>query len=101
MVPFGAKNNIRHAKTLIHALIDTRITGNAHTRKAYCVDCGIYINSVPREIYNVLEATRSASSNRDEELANRAWKDTSITKRQLDIATRMMPEQVSRLSDGD
>ena len=25
---------------------------NAHTRKTYCVDCGTYIDSVPREIYN-------------------------------------------------
>ena len=28
-------------------------------------------------------------------------KDTTITKRQLDLAMRMMVEQVSRLSDGD
>ena len=28
-------------------------------------------------------------------------KDTTITKRQLDLATRLMLEQVSRLSDGD
>ena len=70
---------------------------NAHTRKTHCVDCGTYNNSAPREIYNVLEATRS-SSNRDEELANRVLKDTTITKRQLDLATRLMLEQVSRLS---
>ena len=74
---------------------------SAHTRKTYCVDCGTYIDSVPREIYNVLEATRSASSNRDEELANRVLKDTKITKRQLDLATRLMLEHVSRLSDGN
>ena len=43
-------NNIRHDKTLIHALIDARIT-NAHTRKTRCVDCGTFIDSVPREIY--------------------------------------------------
>ena len=43
---------------------------NAHTRKTYCVDCGTNIHSVPREIYNALEATRSASSNRNEELAD-------------------------------
>ena len=52
-------------------------------------------------MYNVLEATRSASSNRDEEFANRVLKDTTITKRQLDLATRRVLEQVSRLSDGD
>ena len=74
---------------------------NAHTRKTHCVDCGTYIDSVPREINNVLETTRSASSNRDEEFANRVLKDTTITKRQLDLATRMMLEQVSRWSDGD
>ena len=73
---------------------------NAHTRKTYCVDCGTYFDSVPCEIYNVPDATRSASSNRDEELANRVLKDTTITKRQLDLPTRMMLEQVSRLSDG-
>ena len=72
---------------------------SAHNPPACCVDCGTYIDSVPREIYNVLEATRSASSNRDEELANRVLNETAITKRQLDFATRMMLEQVSRLSD--
>ena len=74
---------------------------HAHTRNTHRVDCGTCIDSVPREIYNVLEATRSGSSNRDEELANRELKDTTITKRQLDLATRMMLEQVSCLSDGD
>ena len=74
---------------------------NAHTRKTYCVDCGTYIDLVPREIFNALEATRSVSSNRDEELANRVLKDTTITKQQLDLATRMMLEQVPRFSDGD
>ena len=74
---------------------------NAHTRKAYCVDCGTYVDSVPREIYIILEATRSACSNRVEELANLASKDTAITKRQLDFATRLVLEQVSRLSDGN
>ena len=56
-------------------------------RKTYCVDCGTYIDSVPREIYGALEAARSASSNRDEEPADRVLKDTTITKRQLDLAT--------------
>ena len=74
---------------------------NAHTRKTYCVDCGTYIDAVPREIYNALEATRSASSNRNEELADRVSRDTTITKQPIDLATRLMLEQVSRLSDED
>ena len=63
--------------------------------------CGTHIGSVLREIYNALEASRSASSNRDEELANRVLKDTAIPKRQLHLATKLMLEQVSRLSDDD
>ena len=59
---------------------------NAHTRKTYCVDCGTFTESVPREIYNALGATRSASSIR-EELADRVLKDTTITKRQLESKT--------------
>ena len=55
------------------------------TRKRHCVECGTYIDSVSLEIYNVPEATRSASSNRDEELVNKELKDTTITKRQLDL----------------
>ena len=100
-VRFGVKNVIRHDKTQLHVLIDTRITGEAmpHTRETYCVDCGTYIDSVPREIHNALEATRSASSNRDEELANRVLKDTTVTKRQVDLATWLM--LISRLSDGN
>ena len=69
-------------------------------RKTYCVDSGTYIASVPREIFNAVEATRSASSNRNEELADRVSRETTITKLQIDLATRMMLEQVSRLSDG-
>ena len=74
---------------------------NAHTRKTYCVDCGTYIDSVPREVFNAIEATRSVSSNRNEELADRVSGDTTITKQQIDLATRMTLEQISRLSDGD
>ena len=70
-------------------------------RKTYCVDCGTYIDSFVREIFNALEATRSASLNRDEELVDRVPRDTTITKQQIDLATRMMLEQVLRLSDGD
>ena len=56
---------------------------------------------MPREIVNAFEATRSASSNRNEELADRISTDTTITEQQIDLATRMMLEQVSRLSDED
>ena len=59
---------------------------NAHTRKTYCVDCGTYIGSVPHEIFSALEAAHAASLNRDEELADSVLKDTTITKRQLDLA---------------
>ena len=102
MVLFERKNVIRSNKIQPHVLIDTEHTGsNAHMRKTHCVDCGTYIDSVPREILNALEATRSASSNRSEELADWESRDTTITKKQIDLATRMMLEQVSRLSDGD
>ena len=86
--------------TCSHRRTDHR-GSNAHTRKTYCVDCGTYIDSVPRENYYALEATRSASSIRNDELTNRVLKETTKTKRQLDLATRMMLEQASRLSDGD
>ena len=60
------------------------------------------MDAVPFEFFNALEATRSASSNRNnEELADRVTSDTTITKQQIDPATRMMLDQVSRLSDGD
>ena len=49
---------------------------NAHTRKTYCVDCGTHIDSAPREIFNTVEATRSAPSNRNEELADRVSRET-------------------------
>ena len=72
-----------------------------HTWERHCVDCGTYFDSVPREIFNTLEATGTASSNRDEELADRISRDTTVTMQQIDLATRMMLEQVLRLSDGD
>ena len=86
--------------TCSHRHTDHR-ESNAHTRKTYCVDCGTYVDSVPREIFNALEATRSASSKRTEELADGVSRDTTITKQQIDLVTRMVLEQVSRLSDGD
>ena len=70
-------------------------------RKTYRVDCGTYIDSVPREFFDALEGTRSTSSNRHDELADRVSRKTTITKQQIDLSTRMMLEQVSRLSDGD
>ena len=100
MVPFGGKNVIRHDKTQLHVLIDTRITGEAtHTReRQFCVDCGTHLDSVPRETFNALV---QLLRNRNEELADRVSRDTTITKQQIDLATRFMLEQVSRLSDGD
>ena len=86
--------------TCSHRHTDHR-RSNAHTRKTLCVDCGTYIDSVPREIFSAIEATRSASSNRNEELADRVSRDTTITKQQSDLATRMMLEHISRLSDGE
>ena len=74
---------------------------NAHTPKTYCVDCGTCIDSVPREIFDALKTTRSASLNCNQELADRAMKDTTIQKQQIDLASRMMLDQISRLSDGD
>ena len=47
------KNVIRHDKSQLHVLIDTRITGEAmHTRERHCADNVTFIDSVPREIYN-------------------------------------------------
>ena len=103
VVPFGVRSVTRHDETQIHVQIDTRITGEAmHTReKTYCVDCGLYIDPVPREFYNTLEAARSASPNRDEEIADRVLKDTTITKRQLDLATRLTLEDRFRSENVD
>ena len=74
--------------TRSHQHMDHRWS-NAHTRKTSCVDCGTYMYSVPREIFNTIEATRSASSNSNEELADRVSRDTMITKQQIEFATRM------------
>ena len=45
--------------------------------------------------------SRQHVSNRNDELADRVSRDTTITKQQIDLSTRMMLEQISRLSDGD
>ena len=74
---------------------------NACTRKTSSTDCGTYIDSVPRKVFTVIEATRSTSQNRNNEFADRVSRDTTITNQQIDLATRVMMEQVSRLSDKD
>ena len=61
---------------------------NAHRRMTNCLDCGTYIDTAPCEIFNALEATRSASSNRNEELADRITRNTTITKQQIDLARK-------------
>ena len=43
----------------------------------------------------------SAQVNRIEELADRVSRDTTITNQQIDLAIRLMLQQVSRPSDGD
>ena len=61
---FGVNNVIRHDKTQLHVLIDTRTTGEAkHTRELFALI--VELPLIPREIYNALEAARSASSNRE------------------------------------
>ena len=100
VVPFGVKNVIRQVKTQLHVLSDTRITGEAlHTRErhmALMVELTLILFHV--RCTTLSKTARSASSNRDEELADRVLKDTTITKRQLDLATRLLLEHVSRLS---
>ena len=66
-----------------------------HTKGIYCSDHEDYIDSVLREIYDAHKAALPMPSNRDGELANYVPKDTVETKRQLDLATRMMLEQAS------
>ena len=78
-----------------------QVDQRTHAKDILCCLWKTYSDSVSREIFSALEATRSASSNSDEELADCVSKDTTITKQQIDLATRMMLEQVSRLSDGD
>ena len=81
--------------------LDSTVCHQRHTRKTYGVDRGACVASVPREIYNVHKAIRSASSNRDGGLTDHVPKDTMITKRQLDVATRKMLEKVLLLLDTD
>ena len=75
--------------------------GTVHTKGIYRVDRGTYIDSALREIYGAYKAARSGSSNRDRGLADHVLKDTAITKRQPDLATRMVLEQDSLLSSGN
>ena len=99
-----AKKNVKRLRqdTATYSHRHTSHRGsNAHTPQTYCVECGTCTDSVPGEIFDALETTRSASSNCNQELADRAMKDTTIQKQQIDLATRMMLDQISRLSDGD
>ena len=53
---------------------------NAHTRETQCVDGGTCIDSVPREIFNALETTCAASSNRNDRL-NFSWTALIVQQR--------------------
>ena len=78
MVPFERKNATRSDKTQLHVLIDTRTRGEAtHTRE--------------RLIVLIVELT----------LLVFRVRSSTLSRQQIDPATRMMLEQVSRLSDGD
>ena len=58
VVPFGESHQPRQNPASCSHRHKDHKGSNAHTRKTYCVDCGTHIDSVPREIYNALEATR-------------------------------------------
>ena len=45
--------------TCSHRHTDHRGEQRTHAKDTYCADCGTYIDLVPREIFNALEATRS------------------------------------------
>ena len=98
-----SKGTVAHHDWIqLQVLNDTRTTGSSlHTKGIHRVDRGTYIDSALREIYGVYKAARSASSNRDRGLAVPVLKDTAITKRQPDLATRMVLEQDSLLSSGN
>ena len=68
---------------------------NPHFIRLTCKICG----TVRKEKRHPQRS--SASSNRNVELADRISRDTTITKQQIDLATRMSLEQVSRLSEWD
>ena len=72
-----------------------------HTKGIHRADRGTHIDSALREIYDAHKAARSASSNRDGGLGDNVLKDTAITKRQPDLATRMVLEQDSLFSNWD
>ena len=68
---------------------------STYERVFFRADHGTYIDSVLRKIYDACKATRSTPSNCDGGLADH------VSKRQPDLATRMMLEQASRTSKGD
>ena len=72
-----------------------------HTKGIYSSDHETYIDSVLREIYDAYKSARSMPSNSGEGLAKYVSKDTVITKRQPDLAARMMLERASLSSQGD
>ena len=82
VVPFERKNVIRHDRTKPHVPIDTWITGEAtHSRERHIVSIvELTFDFVPREIFNAIEATRPASSNRNEERAHFRCFDLSSDK---------------------
>ena len=78
------RDDVIHNKIPRNVLINTRIiqVARSHTRKTYCIDCGTYIDSVPREIYDELVKARPSSlafSACEEALTNRVLLNTTLT----------------------
>ena len=77
--------------------------GSQGTQRTHAKDIFVSIVEITLILFLVRSTTLwrqhgSAYSNRHEELADRVSRDT---KQQIDLATRLMLEQVSPLSDGD
>ena len=87
--------------TQLHVLIKTWITGEAtHTRGRHTVSIVELTFNLFREIHNALEATRSSSSYRNEELADVVSRSTTITKQQVDLGITFVRWGVWPVSDG-
>ena len=71
------------------------------TERTYRIDRRTYVGPAPSNIHDEYKAVRSASPDCDGEPTDHVPKDTMTTEQQLDLATRMVLEQVLLLSDGD
>ena len=69
---------------------------NKTVRKAYCKDCGVYIDSIAQELAQELEARKVLISAEEQMISDRIVDHSMLTKEQIVTAVDLMKAEIQK-----